>query len=66
MAEVASWGNERIEATGLGAYIANATAVGDFHRIVLGVVTMSVYVLLINRLLWRPLYYFAERKFRLS
>ena len=66
VAEVASWGNERIEATGLGAYIANATAVGDFHRIVLGVVTMSVYVLLINRLLWRPLYYFAERKFRLS
>jgi NitT/TauT family transport system permease protein len=65
-AEVASWGSERVEATGLGAYIANATTAGDFHRIVLGVVTMSVYVLLINRLVWRPLYYYAERKFRLS
>ena len=53
-------------ATGLGAYIATATTDGDFHRIVLGVVTMSLYVLLINRLVWRPLYYYAERKFRLS
>ena len=66
VAEVASWGDEKVETAGLGAYIANATTAGDFHRIVLGVVTMSLYVLLINRLLWRPLYYYAERKFRLS
>jgi NitT/TauT family transport system permease protein len=66
VAEVASWGDERVEAAGLGAYIANATTAGDFHRIALGVVTMCVFVLIINRLLWRPLYYYAERKFRLS
>jgi NitT/TauT family transport system permease protein len=66
VAEVASWGDEHLSATGLGSYIATATTEGDFHRIVLGVVTMSLYVLLINRLLWRPLYYYAERKFRLS
>jgi NitT/TauT family transport system permease protein len=66
VAEVASWGDEKVEAAGLGAYIANATTAGDFHRIVLGVVTMSLFVLVINRLLWRPLYYYAERKFRLS
>jgi NitT/TauT family transport system permease protein len=66
VAEVASWGNEHVEAAGLGAYIANATVAGDFHKIALGVSTMSVYVLLINRALWRPLYYYAERKFRLS
>ena len=66
VAEIASWGSEHVEAAGLGAYIATATTAGDFHRIVLGVLTMSVYVLLINRLLWRPLYYYAERKFRLS
>jgi NitT/TauT family transport system permease protein len=65
-AEVANWGEEHVEATGLGAYITDATTAGDFHRIVLGVVTMSLYVLLINRLLWRPLYYYAERKFRLA
>jgi NitT/TauT family transport system permease protein len=66
VAEVADWGNEHIEAAGLGSYIANATAAGDFHRIALGAVTMVVYVLVINRLLWRPLYYYAERKFRLN
>ena len=66
VAEVASWGNERVEAAGLGAYIANATLAGDYHRIALGVATMSVFVLVINRVLWRPLYYYAERKFRLS
>jgi len=66
VAEVVSWGDERAEAAGLGSYIANATVAGDFYRIALGCVTMSLYVLVINRLLWRPLYYYAERKFRLS
>jgi NitT/TauT family transport system permease protein len=65
-AEVASWGEERVRATGLGAYITDATNAGDYHRIILGVVMMSFYVLLINRLVWRPLYYYAERKFRLE
>ena len=66
VAEVANWGDEHVAATGLGTYITNASVSGDFHRLVLGVVTMSLFVLLINRLLWRPLYYYAERKFRLS
>ena len=38
VAEVASWGNEHLEAKGIGAYIASATEAGDFHRIVLGIV----------------------------
>jgi NitT/TauT family transport system permease protein len=32
---------------------------------VLGIAVMSLYVVVINRLLWRPLYLYAERKFRL-
>jgi NitT/TauT family transport system permease protein len=66
VAEVASWGNEHLEAKGLGAYIAQQTDAGDFHRIVLGIVVMSLYVVLINRILWRPLYQYAERKCRLG
>jgi NitT/TauT family transport system permease protein len=66
VAELASWGDMRVEAHGIGAYIADATTAGDFHRIVLGVATMSVFVVVINRLFWRPLYYYAERKFRLG
>jgi len=66
VAEVASWGDERLQAYGLGAYIANETVAGDFHRVVLGIAVMSFYVVLINRLFWRPLYLYAERKFRLG
>ena len=66
VAEVASWGSTRLEAYGLGAYIARATDAGDFHRIVLGVAVMSLFVVVINRAFWRPLYWYAERKFRLG
>jgi NitT/TauT family transport system permease protein len=66
VAEVASWGNHHLEAKGLGAYIAQQTDAGDFHRIVLGIAVMSLYVVVINRVFWRPLYLYAERKFRLG
>jgi NitT/TauT family transport system permease protein len=65
-AEVASWRNVQVRAHGLGAYIVDATTAGDFHRIILGIATMSLFVVVINRLFWRPLYYFAERKYRLT
>jgi NitT/TauT family transport system permease protein len=66
VAEVASWGNEHLQAQGLGAYIAQETDAGDFHRIVLGIAVMSLFVVVINRVFWRPLYFYAERKFRLG
>ena len=66
VAEVASWGSHTVRAHGLGAYIADATQAGDFHRIVLGIATMSFYVVVVNRLFWRPLYWFAERRYRLT
>lgn len=66
VAEAATWGDTTVTAHGIGAYIAAATTAGDFHRIVLGIAVMSLFVLGINRLFWRPLYYYAERKFRLN
>ncbi len=66
VAEVASWGNTRLEATGLGAYIARATEAGDFHRVVLGIAVMSFFVVVFNRLLWRRLYAQAEHRLRLG
>jgi NitT/TauT family transport system permease protein len=66
VAEVASWGDKHLHAEGLGAYIAEQTDAGDFHRIVLGIAVMSLFVVLINRVFWRPLYQYAERKFRLG
>ena len=66
LAEVASWGNKTLRAHGLGAYIADATQKGDFRHVVLGIAVMSFFVLVVNRILWRPLYWYAERKFRLT
>jgi NitT/TauT family transport system permease protein len=66
VAEIASWGDVHLKAAGLGAYIAEQTDRGDFHRIVLGIAVMSFYVVLLNRAFWRPLYFYAERKFRLG
>jgi NitT/TauT family transport system permease protein len=66
VAELASWGDTHVQARGLGSYIAEATTAGDFHRIVLGIGTMSLFVVVINRLFWRPLYFYAERKYRMT
>jgi NitT/TauT family transport system permease protein len=66
VAEVASWGDNHLTATGLGAYIAKATETGDFPRVVLGISVMCILVTLFNRLLWRPLYAFGERRLRLG
>ncbi len=66
VAELATWGDERAEAAGLGSYIAEATTAGDFHRVLLGIAVMALFVIAINRLVWRRLYTLAERKYRLS
>ncbi|WP_307571100.1 ABC transporter permease [Pseudomonas fluorescens] len=66
VAEAVSWGNEHLYASGLGSYIAQATAAGDLQRVALGVSVMSIFVVGFNRLLWRPLYGFAERRLRID
>ena len=66
VAEFISWKSTHVSAHGIGAYLAEASAAGDFHGIVLGTVTMCLFVLVINRFFWRPLYYYAERRFRLA
>ena len=65
LAEVASWGISTLRAHGLGAYITDATHKGDFHHVVLGIAVMSLFVVVVNRILWRPLYWYAERKYKL-
>jgi NitT/TauT family transport system permease protein len=66
VAEVASWGDTHLTAKGLGSYIASATEAGDFPRVVLGIAIMCILVTLFNRLVWRPLYAFGERRLRLG
>jgi len=66
VSEVVSWGKETVTAHGLGAYIHAATEAADFRRVALGTVVLSLFVVVLNRLFWRPLYARAERKFRMS
>jgi NitT/TauT family transport system permease protein len=66
VAEAVSWGDTKLTAQGLGAYIAENTAAGDYPKIVLGIAVMSLFVTLFNRLLWRPLYAYAEYRLRLD
>ena len=66
VSEFVQWGDTKVVAHGLGSYIAQTTAAGDFPKIILGIAVMSLFVTLFNRLLWRPLYAFAEAKLRLD
>ena len=65
VAEVVQYGNHHLTATGLGAYITQATATGDFPKILVGISVMSIYVVALNRLFWRRLYTLAETRYAL-
>lgn len=62
VAEIASWGKTKLVVPGLGSYIAEATNAGNTAHIVLGVAVMAGFVVVLNRLFWRPLYEFARRR----
>ncbi len=66
VSEVAVWGDTKLVAHGLGAYIKQATEEGNTARVVLGVAVMSCFVLAFNRLLWRPMYAYASRRLTLG
>jgi len=66
VSEAVNWGSTKLNGGGLGAYIAQMTLSGDYPRIALGIAVMSVLVITMNRLLWRPLYAYAERRTRLD
>ncbi|MEM5447030.1 MULTISPECIES: ABC transporter permease [Paraburkholderia] len=66
VSEFVQWGDTKVVAHGLGSYIAQTTAAGDFPKIILGIAMMSLFVTLFNRVLWRPLYTYAESRLRLD
>lgn len=66
VSEMVSWGDTQLVATGLGSYIAKATADGDFPRIALGIAVMCLFVMGFNRYLWRPLHTLAAERARLD
>jgi len=66
VAEVAGLGDQTLSCFGLGAYMTQATIQGDWPGIILSIVTMSAFVVVTNRLLWRRLYVYAEENLRIE
>ncbi|MBC7715050.1 MAG: ABC transporter permease subunit [Rhizobacter sp.] len=66
VAEYASFGKQKLIAQGLGSYISQATSDGNWNGIFLSIVTMSVFVVFINRFVWRNLYKLSAEKFHLE
>ncbi len=62
VAEVATWGETTLRAEGLGSLIAGATEKNNGGELAAGVGMMALLVVLMNKLLWRPLYGLAERR----
>ncbi|WP_375134490.1 ABC transporter permease [Roseateles aquatilis] len=65
VAEYVSWGDTTLQAHGLGSYIAEMTAKGDFPRIALGIGVMCIFVMSLNHFVWRRLYRLAEDRMHL-
>jgi NitT/TauT family transport system permease protein len=69
VAEIVTFRDKTLVAKGIGSYIAqafSATDAGHVARVLAGVTVMSLYVVGVNRLLWRPLYGLAERRYKLE
>ncbi|MFU0515784.1 ABC transporter permease [Gardnerella vaginalis] len=66
VAEVVEYGKNHMATQGLGAYITNATTVGDSVKTLVGVTVMSLIVVLSNRLFWTPLQRYSAKRFVLN
>jgi len=66
VAELATWGNTTLKADGLGAYIAEVTQKGDVPMIICSIAVMCIFVVTTNKLVWRRLYDYAEKRFHLD
>jgi NitT/TauT family transport system permease protein len=54
--DTVTWGSTKLQALGISSYISQGISTGDFNKIILGMAVMAFYVILINRLLWNPLF----------
>ena len=64
VAEYITWNGNVIVASGIGSFITEATYHNAFKLQALGILVMCCYVLLINRLVWAPLYRFTTERFK--
>jgi NitT/TauT family transport system permease protein len=58
--------DQTLSTLGLGAQISAASDHGQFPILLLATIIMSLMVVTVNRLVWRPMFRLAENKFRLD
>jgi NitT/TauT family transport system permease protein len=66
VAETLNYQGRTLETFGLGSTITHATQSANFPLLAAGVLTMSAALILLNRLVWRPLYRLAESRYALN
>ncbi len=66
MAEYFHFKGKVLSTFGLGSQISSATDAGNFALLLLSTIVMATLVVSVNRLLWRPLYRVAEKRYRLE
>jgi NitT/TauT family transport system permease protein len=69
LAEIATWGDKTLKATGLGAFINEVSAQEGgtgTPALIVGTAVMALFVVVINKLVWRRLYNYAEHRFHLD
>lgn len=66
VSEYVNFSDKTYFAFGLGSMISHATAEGNFPLLCAAVVSMAMFVVLINRLVWKRLYRVAEDRFSLN
>lgn len=65
VSEIIYYGDKKIIAHGIGSYIAQMTTEGNLYNVTLGILIMSLFVVLINRLIWKPLQSLVIKNFQL-
>ena len=65
ISEAVSWGSIHLEATGIGAYV-DQYSNDDMFRLALGVGVMTLFVVITNQVIWRPLYELAQSKYKIK
>ena len=66
VAEYVQFGGQTYATRGLGAFIAQATARGDYTLLLAATLTMILVVVISDRLFWHRLYRMAEEQYRME
>ncbi len=66
VAEFVTFGGNTVSTPGIGSAIAEATATGNFPKLLASTLVMIITVVLLNRFFWRRLYQTAEDRFKIE